>query len=262
MLGSSDRVTFLAPTGGAYRQAPVSRVDAPGQALRAPIPLPSSRPADPRDPAYLTVEPDGRDDIGFQDRLRHRIEAVFAVVQSGEALDASVERALDAVRAPLDAAQTSGEAFFVQIRAVGVEVSYAESAEGGGVFAAYRQIGFEISVARARSVDAGNVRVLNLDGRSLSLTQQETRAGFTSGHYGKRVAGGSALDATARERLEAAQAGLARVKAVQDALHAYWAGDLDPLKELLVDGRFPGFEPASRTRAGAVFPGIGVLNLA
>ena len=226
------------------------------------VPPASSRPADPHDPAYLTVEPDGRDYIGFQDRLRRQIEAFFTVVQSDDTLAASVDRALDAIQAPLEAAKTSGDAFFVQVRAISIDVSYAENGANDDAFAAYRQIGIEISVARDQRAAARDTRILNLEGRSLSLTLEETRAGFASGRYRTLVAGGSALDSTARERLEAAQTGLARVKAVQDALKAYRSGDLDPLKELLVDGRLPGLDSVTQTRPRVVFPGIGAVELA
>lgn len=257
MVEISDFSSFSLVQGGAPNPAPASSAETPVNPRRGPVVTPSTRPADPSDPAFLTVEPDGRDDIGFQDRLRHKIEAVFGAIQSGGALTASVGRALEAIREPLDAAKASGEAFFLQIRAVSVEVSFAENTETGGAFASYRQIGIEISIARAREVDAGDVRILSLEGRSLSLTFEETRAGFTSGRYRTLVTGGQPRDQAARDRLEAAQTGLARVKAVQDALNAYRKGDIDPLNALIDNGRLPGFEASRPT--GAVFPGIGAL---
>lgn len=257
MVEISDLVSFSAANRGTQGSAVTSPDEPSATVRRAPAIVPSTRPADPRDPAFLTVEPDGRDDIGFQDRLRHKIEAVFGAVQSGDALTDSVARALEAIREPLDAVKTSGEAFFVQIRAVSAEVSFAENAETSGAFASYRQIGIEIGVARAQVVNAGDVRVLDLEGRSLSLTLEETQAGFTSGRYRTLVTGGQELDQAARDRLEAAQTGLARVKAVQDALNAYRKGDIDPLNTLIENGRLPGFEASRST--GAVFPGVGAL---
>lgn len=214
------------------------------------------RKAQPTDAQFLTVEPDGRDDISFMDRLRHAIRTVFDAVQKPDDAAAATERALAAAEEALANAAGSQD-FFVQIRVVGVDVSYADSAgDDSAAYASHRRLGVEIGVARGGAVRAEDTVVTGLDGRSFGLTAEQTRTGLTSGHYRRIEIGGSEPSAAARERLEAAQAGLARVKATQDALKAYRSGDVDPLKRLLGADNSP-----AGGRFGAVFPGIGALAI-
>lgn len=239
-------------------------VSAGGASVGVPAPAPVSttaaqpaaRLAVPHDGRFLTVEPDGRDDIGFMDRLRHALRTVFEATQRPDEAEAAAERALAAAAEALDrAAQSDGA--FVQLRVVGVDVAFAEAGAGDdAAYASYRRLGVEIGIARDGEVRAEDTAVVGLDGRSFALTRAQTRTGLASGQYRVLETGGSGPTGAARERLEAAQAGLARVKAMQDALSAYRSGDVDPLKRLLVDGEEP-----SGGRFGAVFPGIGALAI-
>jgi len=214
------------------------------------------RQAVPNDAQFLTVEPDGRDDISFMDRLRHALQTVFRAVQKPDEADAAAERALQAAAEALDRASAAGDRL-VQIRVVGIDVAYTEGGAGDeAAYASYRQLGVEIGVARGGTVRAEDTAVVGLDGRSFGLNAEQTRTGLSSGHYRRVETGGTSLSTAARERLEAAQAGLARVKATQDALKAYRSGDIDPLKKLLSDGDGP-----AGGRFGAVFPGIGALAI-
>ena len=227
--------------------------------LHSPASTPATgaalRQAVPTDAQFLTVEPDGRDDIGFLDRLRHALRTVFQAVQKPDEAEAAAERALQAASEALDRARGS-ENLFVQIRVIGVDVAYADDGAGDAAYASYRRLGVEIGVARGGAVRAEDTAVVGLDGRSFGLTAEQARTGLNSGNYRRVETGGATQSTEARERLEAAQAGLARVKATQDALKAYRSGDFDPLKKLLSDGDGP-----SGGRFGAVFPGTGALSL-
>ena len=214
------------------------------------------RSAQPGDLQFLTVEPDGRDDVTFMDRLRHALLTVFEAVQRPDEAAAAAERAVQAAQSAIDQASGS-EGFLVQLRVVGVDVAFSENgADGDAAYASYRRLGVEIGVASAGTVRAENTTVLGLDGRSFGLTQAETRTGLSSGRYRRVDDGGGESSISAQDRLSAAQSGLARVKAMQDALKAYRTGDVDPLKRLLVDGDSP-----AGGRYGAVFPGTGAIAL-
>jgi ribosomal protein S11 len=243
---SSPSVAVAAGTGKSVGSSPAT-ASTPGSGLRQAV---------PHDSQFLTVEPDGRDDISFQDRLRHALRTVFAAVQKPDEAAEAAERALQAAAEALDGASAS-EGFLVQIRIVGVDVAFSDQGAGDeAAYASYRRLGVEIGVARDGAVRAEDTSVVGLDGRSFGLTAEQTRTGLSSGHYRLVETGGSSLSTAARERLEAAQTGLARVKAAQDALKAYRSGDIDPLKKLLVDGEGP-----AGGKFGAVFPGIGALAI-
>lgn len=214
------------------------------------------RQATPNDAQFLTVEPDGRDDISFMDRLRHALRTVFQAVQKPDEAEAAAERALQAAAEALDRAG-NGEDRLVQIRVVGVDVAYAEGGAGDeAAYASYRRLGVEIGVARGGTVRAEDTAVVGLDGQSFGLTAPQVATGLSTGHYRRVETAAPSLSTAARERLEAAQTGLARVKATQDALKAYRGGDLEPLKKLLGDD---GESPV--IRLGAVFPGTGALAI-
>lgn len=213
------------------------------------------RDALPDDLRFLTVEPDGRDDVGFIDRLRHALGTVFRAVQEPHEAAAATDRALQAANQPLDAALSGSSSFFVQIRVVGVEVAYTDQGAGDhAAYASYRRLGIEIGVARGGSVKAEDTTVVGLDGLTFGLTDPQKRSGLVSGSYRRVETAASEPSSAAGKRLAAAQYGLARVKATQDALRAYRSGDVEPLKNLLVDGETP-----SPGGFSAVFPGIGAL---
>ena len=111
------------------------------------------------------MEPDGRDDIGFQDRLRHALRTVFEAVQSASEAEVSAERALQAAEPALDPATLASGSFYVQLRIVGVEVAYADG--GDAAYASYRRLGIEIGVARGGSVRADDTSVVDLEGRAV-----------------------------------------------------------------------------------------------
>lgn len=256
-LGESTGVSGRSASIFATGAFDYSRLRTATEAAR-PGPV-DARPYRSGEPGFLTVEPDGRDDISFGDRLRQALSSVFHRLQSGREADEAIERALEAIRQPLEDARGAGENVAVQFRVVGIEVAFAETGEdAAAAFASYRGFGIEIGVARGDSVRAEDVRVLGLDGRSRDLSGDHLRAGLVSGIYRRTEAAAETdtLPDSARKRLEAAQAGLNRVRAMQDALKSYRSGDLDPLKRLLVDGQ----EPAAG-RLGAVFPGIGTLSV-
>ena len=220
---------------------------------------PKFRPFLPNDPGYITVEPDGRDDVTFRDRLRQAIEAVASAFSSREGVTAIVDRVFGEVSKTLDEAEAKGEEVAVQLRIAALDVSVADGA-GGSAFASIRQFALEVGVARGGKVAAEDTRVLATDGRSLGLSQGQIRAGLTSGTY-KRVDTGSTdsnLSEAARERLAAARSGLERVKAVQDALAAFRLGDEVPLRDLF-EGR-GGSAAVDSGSLGQVFPGIGALS--
>ena len=214
----------------------------------------SVRSALPDDTQFLTVEPDGRDDVTFMDRLRHALRTVFEAVQRPDEAAAATERALQAAEQAL--ARTEGSSgFLVQLRVVGLEVSYTEDGADDS-YASYRRLGIEIGVARDGVVRAEDTAVVDLDGRSFGLTEAQTRTGLSTGRYRRVETGDTELATATQDRLSAARSGLARVKAMQDALKAYRTGDVDPLKRLLVDGDAP-----AGGRYGAVFPGTGAVAL-
>lgn len=221
----------------------------------------SSRPFVAHDPSFITVEPDGRDDVGFRDRLRHAIEAVASAFASGEAASAVVDRVLKELESSLNDAEAKGEQAAVQIRIASLDVAVSDSA-GGEAFASIRQFALEIGVVRNGAVSADDIHVLATDGRSLGLNQDQVRAGLTNGRY-QRVDTGSdpQLSDAASKRLEAARSGLERVKAVQDALSAFRSGDDAPLRRLFEDRSGTGsFGGSGRGSLGQVFPGVGALS--
>lgn len=220
---------------------------------------PQFRPFLPKDPGYITVEPDGRDDVSFRDRLRQAIEAVASAFSSREGVTAIVDRVLGQISETLDEAEAKGEEVAVQLRIASLDVSLADGA-GGSTFASIRQFALEVGVARDGKVAAEDTRILATDGASLGLSQQQVRTGLTSGNY-TRVDTGSTdgkLSDAARERLAAARSGLERVKAVQDALAAFRGGNEVPLRDLF-EGTGSGGSGDSRS-LGQVFPGIGALS--
>jgi hypothetical protein len=237
IVGTSS-TAFAPAAGGGSVVAPPAATSASSSGLRQTV---------PHDSQFLTVEPDGRDDITFQDRLRHALRTVFQAVQKPDEAAEATERALQAAAEALDSAAGSE----------GVDVAFSDQSAGDdAAYASYRRLGVEIGVARDGAVRAEDTSVVGLDGRSLGLTAEQTRTGLSTGHYRLLETGGSSLSTAARDRLEAAQTGLARVKATQDALKAFRSGDSDPLKKLLVDGEGP-----AGGRFGAVFPGIGALAI-
>lgn len=213
------------------------------------------RLATPHDSQFLTVEPDGRDDVTFMDRLRHALRTVFEAVQQPDQAAEAAERALQAAEESLGAAAAAGEDYFVQLRVVGVEVSYAESGAGSeAAYASYRRLGVEIGVARGGTVRAEDTAVVGLDGTSFGLAPEQVRTGLASGTYRRVETAPAAGSSKAADRLAAAQAGLARVKTMQGALKAYRSGDFEPLKQLLESD-----QGGASGRTAAVFPGIGAL---
>lgn len=76
---NSISTTFSSPISGSTSGAGPSTVASVStKSSSAPSPLEvASRPANPADPGYITVEPDGRDDVTFCDRLRQAIEGFF-----------------------------------------------------------------------------------------------------------------------------------------------------------------------------------------
>ncbi len=247
-LGRTEPQPFADGTSVQSARTPATRPDAPAAASG-----PSSRPFVPGDPAYLTVEPDGRDDIGFLDRLRDAIARVASNFASGDALAQSVERVVSEVSDALEGGGGSASVTGVQLRISSIDVAFTDDASGTSAFASVRQFALEVSVARGDAVAAEDVRVFTAEGRSAGLSVTDVRAGFTGGVYRRVETGGgdSALSEQARERLEAARAGLERVRAVQDALSAFRDGNEAPLREL--------FEGDSAI--GQVFPGSGPLAL-
>lgn len=225
----------------------------------ASTPQPLTRPAIPGEPGFLTVEPDGRDDVSFRDRLRQALESVFQAVQeTAEDAARASRNALQAVEQPLEGAATSGEVFFAQVRVVGIEVNFAEvGSDGSSSFASVRQFGVEVSFARAGFVQSDDVSVLSLEGKSLSFTATEIQAGFQSGTYSRTDAGASSTASREiSEELKAAQASIARIKAVQDALSAFRDGNDEPLRQLS-----EGFSSDSSGRGSPFIPGLGALRL-
>lgn len=220
---------------------------------------PKFRPFLPNDPGYITVEPDGRDDVTFRDRLRQAIEAVASAFASGDGVTAIVDRVIGELSKTLDEAEAKGEEVAVQFRIAALDVSVADGA-GGSAVASIRQFALEVGVARDGRVAAEDARVLATDGRSLGLSQEQIRAGLTTGNYARVDTGSTdgALSDAARERLAAARAGLQRVKATQDALAAFRLGDEAPLRELF-EGRGSSSSGDSGS-LGQVFPGIGALS--
>lgn len=213
------------------------------------------RLARPHDSQFLTVEPDGRDDVTFMDRLRHALQTVFEAVQQPDQAAEAAERALQAATESLEAAEAAGDEYFVQLRVVGVEVAYAESGAGSeSAYASYRRLGLEIGVARGDTVRAEDTAVVGLDGSAFGLAAEQVRTGLASGTYRRVETAPAARTGEAANRLAAAQAGLARVKTMQGALKAYRSGDFAPLKQLLEGG-----QGGSAGRTAAVFPGIGAL---
>src|SRR3546814_14111811 len=67
------------------------------------------RLAVPHDSQFLTVEPDGRDDISFMDRLRHALRSILEAVHRPPEAEQAAERALQAAAGSLDAASAAGD---------------------------------------------------------------------------------------------------------------------------------------------------------
>jgi|GEM_PF-719239 len=249
---------FRVGTGTPPRTSEITAGSRPQDTFSRPVG--ASQPASSRlfvsnDPGYITVEPDGRDDIGFRDRLRQAIEAVASAFASGEGAAAVVDRVLASISESLNRAEANGEEVAIQLRVASLNVSVAES-DGGQAFASIRQFAIEVGVARGGEVAAEDVQVLATDGRSLGLTQEQVRGGLTTGRYERVDTGGDGqLSEAARERLDDARKGLERVKAVQDALSAFRLGDEAPLRDLFESGKTPGGEAL-----GQVFPGVGALS--
>lgn len=233
----------------------VPRLTAPAQPSLNLTAASAIRQSRPDDRQFLTVEPDGRDDIGFLDRLRHALRTVFEAVQSSSEAELSAERALQSAESSLDPATLASDSFYVQLRVVGVEVAYADGG-GDAAYASYRRLGLEIGVARGGSVRADDTRVVDLEGRAVPLTRPQTLTGLSSGVYRRIETAETGSSGAAGDRLAEARAGLARVKAMQGALQAYRSGDVEPLKNLLENG-----DAASKGRFTAVFPGVGALTI-
>ncbi|WPZ35619.1 hypothetical protein T8K17_05620 [Thalassobaculum sp. OXR-137] len=246
--GGSSQTAFL--TASTRQQQTAPRSETTSEA-------PKSRPFLPNDPGYITVEPDGRDDVSFRDRLRQAIEAVASAFASGDGVTAIVDRVIGEISQTLDSAEAKGEQVAVQFRIAALDVSVAD---GGSAFASIRQFALEVGVARDGRVAAEDTRVLATDGRSLGLSQEQVRAGLTTGTFARTDTASSDgnLSEAARERLAAARSGLERVKAVQDALAAFRSGDETPLRDLFEGRGLGGSGDAGSL--GQVFPGIGALS--
>lgn len=230
---------------------PDTLLPSPGQSV-------TSRAFNAADPGYITVEPDGRDDIGFRDRLRQAIEAVVKAFADREGVSAIVERVLGEITPSLDEAQAEGSEVAVQIRIASLDVAVSDG-EGGPAFASIRQFALEIGVARDGAVSAEDTRVLSPDGRDLGLNAEQVGAGLAAGGRFARTetgTGDAEQSTAARELLEAARAGLARVKAMQDALQAFRLGDETPLRDLFEGGG----SAVDGDALGQVFPGVGALS--
>lgn len=244
---NSISTTFASPVSGSTSGSGAASVSA-GAAKSASGPSPlevASRPANPADPGYITVEPDGRDDVTFRDRLRQAIEGFFKTFK--ENTDTQVDRALASIEESLSAAEASGQDVLVQFRITSVNVTLSEGAgstsggaSGGTLggrddFASIRTLALEIGVARDGQVAAGDTRVLDLEGRSLGLAEREIRAGLGGEGFAQRQSGSSTSSRSQAdaERLETARASLERVKVVQDALKSFRSGDLEPLRRVL-----------------------------
>lgn len=229
-----------------------SRKSSASSAASTPSDAPSTRPFLPDALGYITVEPDGRDDIGFRDRLRQAIDAVAQAFADREGASAIVDRILASITPSLDEAEAAGQQAAVQLRIASLDVSVSD---GGEAFASVRQFALEVSVARGSTVAAQDLSVFATDGSDLGLTNEQIRAGFTTGTYSRTdTGGGEAQSEAARERLAEARSSLERVKATQDALAAFRLGDEGPLRELFEDA------PKVAGDRGQVFPGIGALS--
>ena len=228
---------------------PDTLLPSPGQSVTA-------RPFSSADPGYITVEPDGRDDVGFRDRLRQAIEAVVKAFADREGVTAIVERVVGEITPSLDQAAAEGAEVGVQIRIASLDVAVSDG-QGGPAFASIRQFALEIGVARDGVVSTEDTRVLSPDGRDLGLDAEQVGAGLAAGgRFARTETGAAEQSDAARERLEEARAGLARVKAMQDALQAFRLGDETPLRTL-----FEGDGAAEDGGAlGQVFPGVGALS--
>src|SRR3546814_20349053 len=88
------------------------------------------RLAVPHDSQFLTVEPDGRDDISFMDRLRHALRSILEAVHRPPEAEQAAERALQAAAGSLAAASAAGDDHFVQLRIGGAETAYTDNTIG------------------------------------------------------------------------------------------------------------------------------------
>src|SRR3546814_17210468 len=84
------------------------------------------------DSQFLTVEPDGRDDISFMDRLRHALRRILEAVHRPPEAEQAAERALQATAGSLAAAYDAGDDPFVQLGNVGGGAAANHSAERSG----------------------------------------------------------------------------------------------------------------------------------
>jgi hypothetical protein len=205
------------------------------------------------DPGYITVEPDGRDDVTFRDRLLQAIEGFFKTFQANS--EEQTQRALAAIEDSVSSAESSGEPFFVQFRVTSVEVTLAEEGDRGNGFASIRQLGLEIAVARDGKVEAADTKVLDLEGRSVGLTIAQIGAGLGKPNFERRDTGNAASE-RASKRLEAAQASLDRVSQVQDALKAYRGGDIGPLQKF-----FESSGSSAVGSLGSLLPSRGAISI-
>lgn len=226
-LSTSDTSKTAGSLGTTLSSASLSR------AAPKPSILPTSRPAAVNDPGYISVEPDGRDDVTFRDRLLQAIKGFFDTFQANS--EEQTQRALASIEDSVSAAEQSGEPFFVQFRVTSVEVTLAEEGDQDGGFASIRQLGLEIAVARDGKVEAADTKVLDLAGQSVGLTAEQIRAGLSKPNFERRDTGTQSSE-RATKRLEAAQASLDRVTQVQDALKAYRGGDIAPLQKFFESG--------------------------
>ena len=218
------------------------------QSASQSIPEPGKGPA-PIDSLFITVEPDGRDDVGFRDRLQQAIEGFFDAFQ--KRASEAAERALASIEEPLAQAEQSGESFAVRFRVAAVEAEFSDGS--GDSFASVRQFGLEISVTQNGSTDAASTRVLDLQGQSFNLSQDQIGTGLSSGVFQTTAAAGlDGLSASDRERLETAQASLERVQTIQRRAAVFPRGDAEPLRAALEGGALTGAETTFRDALASI----------
>jgi len=227
-------------------------------------------------PLYVTVEPDGIPDTTFRTRLEDALTGFFEKVSDDA--ETRARDVLSAIDGALTDAETKGEAFSVQIRITSIKTE-VDGGDGNGAFASVSQLGLEVGVVRDGKAAPEDTKLFDFGGKAIDLSTEQIRAGLNGGDFVRQEAPSTALPERVRERLEAAQAGLARVRAVNDALGAYRReGNLEPLRQILEDGKIPGldaFQSSGRTALGSgtvgssaggfgslgqVFPGIGALS--
>ena len=251
---STSSASSTSKTAGST-DASRSSTTASGAASK-PSTLPTSRSTAVTDPGYITVEPDGRDDVTFRDRLLQAIKGFFDTFQANS--EEQTQRALASIEDSVSAAEQGGEPFFVQFRVTSIEVTLAEEGDQGGGFASIRQLGLEIGVARGGKVEAADTRVLDLAGQSVGLTADQIRAGLGKPNFERRDTGTQSSERAAK-RLEAAQASLDRVTQVQDALKAYRGGDIGPLQKFFETSGSSGSNALGSL--SSLFPSRGAFSI-